>query len=271
MRPFLSRLVVSGFALVLATAAGAATRPVTLALKLPKKPPLPAPEVVALLTAGPIALELADARGAEDPTVVGAQREKGTDLFQWQAAQPVPATVKAMVAAVLEGWSVKLAPQADVTLKLALVKFYVTERSEQFGSTYLADVELVATVVDRSGAVLKSGQGIGHTKEPGPDGKASMFNEAMSLALRAALAEVVGSMSPDAAPPHAEIRPAVTVIDPEALFADLSRLKSAGVTEDVLVVYVAQRKLSRPLTVDEILRWKDAGIPDAAIKAATAP
>jgi hypothetical protein len=46
---------------------------------------------------------------------------------------------------------------------------------------------------------------------------------------------------------------------------------AGGVTEDVLVAYIEQRKLTRPLTVDEILSWKDAGIPDAAIKAATRP
>jgi hypothetical protein len=59
------------------------------------------------------------------------------------------------------------------------------------------------------------------------------------------------------------------VIEPEALFADLVRLKSGDVADDVLVAYVEQRKLSRPLSVDEILQWKSAGIPDAAIKAAT--
>jgi hypothetical protein len=61
------------------------------------------------------------------------------------------------------------------------------------------------------------------------------------------------------------------VIEPEALLADLTRLKTAGATEESLAAYVAGKTLSRPLTVDEILRWKDAGIPDAAIKAAAGP
>ena len=60
-------------------------------------------------------------------------------------------------------------------------------------------------------------------------------------------------------------------LDPEALLSDLTRLLAGGVTEEVLVAYIEQRKLSRPLTVDEILTWKNAGIPDAAIKAATRP
>jgi hypothetical protein len=62
-----------------------------------------------------------------------------------------------------------------------------------------------------------------------------------------------------------------TSIEPAALLADLTRLLAGGVTQDVLVSYIEQRKLTRPLTVDEILQWKNAGIPDAAIKAATRP
>ena len=68
---------------------------------------------------------------------------------------------------------------------------------------------------------------------------------------------------PVAAPP--------ILIEPDALLSDLTRLLAGGVTEDVLVAYIEQRKLSRPLSVDEILQWKNAGIPDAAIKAATSP
>jgi hypothetical protein len=60
-------------------------------------------------------------------------------------------------------------------------------------------------------------------------------------------------------------------IEPETLLADLQRLKAGGMTDEVLVAYVQQRKLVRPLSVDDILRWKNAGIPDAAIKAATRP
>jgi hypothetical protein len=45
-------------------------------------------------------------------------------------------------------------------------------------------------------------------------------------------------------------------------------MKSGGVADDVLAAYVKQRRLARPLTVDEILAWKNAGIPDAVIKLA---
>jgi hypothetical protein len=76
--------------------------------------------------------------------------------------------------------------------------------------------------------------------------------------------------APAPAPASAETTPPVRgAIEPDALLADLTRLKGGGVADDVLLSYVEQRKLTRPLTVDEILRWKNAGIPDAAIRAAT--
>jgi hypothetical protein len=103
-----------------------------------------------------------------------------------------------------------------------------------------------------------------------------MCNEALSFALRRALSQALSSVKLDTEAPAVEppstlaavVSPPMTV-DPEALFADLTRLLAGGVTQDVLVSYIEQRKLSRPLTVDEILQWKNAGIPDAAIKAAT--
>jgi len=66
-------------AILVATAAAAASKPITLELKLPAKPAFPPPEMAALLTAGPLSLVVVDARGSDDPTVVGAQREKGKD------------------------------------------------------------------------------------------------------------------------------------------------------------------------------------------------
>jgi len=47
-------------------------------------------------------------------------------------------------------------------------------------------------------------------------------------------------------------------------------LKSGGMAEDILVSYVRQRRLTAPPTVDDILLWKNKGIPDEVIKAAVA-
>jgi hypothetical protein len=271
-------------AVLFASVAAAASKPVTLELKLPKKsekPVVAPPTMPPLFTAGPISLSVVDSRGAEDPTLVGGQRIKGADVYTWNTAQPVAPAVEAMVTQVLQGWSVRVAPDAEYKLRLALMKYYVNERSDTFGSTYLGEVRFMVSLTDRSDRVLFTGEASGDSKRPGIDARASMCNEALSYALVRALAqglaavklETVASAAPTAgtpAPAPVVVSPE-TVIEPAALLADLTRLLAGGVTPDVLVAYVEQRKLTRPLSVDEILEWKNAGIPDAAIKAATLP
>jgi hypothetical protein len=258
-----ARHVLVASAILASTVAAAASRPITLELKLPAKPVAPRPEIAAALTKGPLSIVVTDARHATDPAIVGAQRAKGSDLYVWRAKQPVAPAVAGFVTLMLEGWSMRVSPGADLGLTLELTRYEVTERSETFGSTYIADVRIKAALSDRAGTVLWTGETAGDAKRPGVDGRASMCNEALSIALRGALAKVLSSVTLVTAAP--------TLIEPGALLADLLRLKAGGVAEDVLVSYVEQRKLSRPLTVDEILQWKDAGIPDAAIKAATRP
>jgi len=255
-------------AVLFASAAGAASKPVTLELKLPKKsdkPVVPPPTMAPLFTAGPISLSVVDARGAEDPTLVGGQRIKGADVYTWNTAQPVAPAVEAMATQVLQGWSVRVAPDAEYKLRLALMKYYVNERSDTFGSTYLGEVRFMVSLTDRADGVLWTGEASGDSKRAGVDARASMCNEALSYALVRALAQGLAAVKLETLAPVAP----ETVIEPDALLADLTRLLAGGVTQDVLVAYVEQRKLSRPLTVDEILQWKNAGIPDAAIKAAT--
>ncbi len=257
-------------AALFASAAGAASKPVTLELKLPKKSEKQAvapPTMAPLFTAGPISLSVEDGRGAEDPAIVGGQRIEGVDVYTWRSARPVAPAVELQVSQLLRGWSVRVAPDADFKLRLALMKYYVNERSDTFGSTYFGEVRFTVSLTDRADRVLWTGEASGESKRPGIDARASMCNEALSYALSRAVAQGLAAVKLETEAPVAP----ETAIEPEALLADLTRLLAGGVTQDVLVAYVEQRKLTRPLTVDEILSWKNAGIPDAAIKVATRP
>jgi hypothetical protein len=254
--------------------AATASKPITLAFTLPKKTAPVHPTVAPALTAGAVRLDLADARGASDPAVVGAQREKGVDIYLWRAQQPVAPAVTGFIEQVLKGWSVQVAPDGDSGLAIKLTRYYVNEKSETFGSDYTAEVGLTVALVDRAGGVLWTREASGVSERTGVDARASTCNELLSLALRDALAEALGS-APAGTPapvPATVVAPTTAPIpvEPGQLLEDLTRLKGGGVTDDVLVSYVKQRKLSRPLTVDEILAWKNAGLPDAAIKAAVA-
>jgi hypothetical protein len=274
MKNFGFRVLIITGAIVTAWVTAAVAKPITLELKILPKPVVVRPEMAALLTAGPLTLDVKDSRGADDPTVVGVLRAKGEDGYRWTTAQPVGPAVKELTTQVLNGWGVHVAPEAEFGLRLELTRFYVTERSDTFGSTYLGDVKFKVTFVDKSGGVLWTGEASGDSKRPGVDERASMCNEALSFALRRALAQALSSVKLETAAPAASAAPAAAgpiVIAPDALLADLTRLKDGGVADDVLVSYVEQRRLSHPLSVDEILAWKNAGIPDAAIKAATRP
>ncbi len=249
-------------------------KPIELQLKLPPKPAFARPEMAPALGQGPIAISLVDARGDEDPSVVGVLREKGVDKYRWSVSEPVAASVAGFVTQLLTDWSVAQAPDGELSLKIELTRYFVTEKPETFGSNYVAEVRFKTSLVERSGHLLWTGESSGEAKRPGVDGRAAMCNEALSIALRSALASALSSVkletpAPAPAAPAASAEPARTTIEPDALLADLTRLKAGGVADDVLVSYVEQRKLSRPLTVDEILRWKNAGIPDAAIKSAS--
>ena len=249
-------------AALFASAAGAASKSVTLELKLPKnseKPAVAPPTLAPLFTAGPISLSVVDTRGPEDPAIVGGQRIKGVGAYTWRSEQPVAPAVESQVNQVLRGWSVRVAPDADFKLRLALMKYYVNERSDTFGSTYLGEVRFMVSLTDSNDGVLWTGEASGESKRQGVDGRASMCNEALSYALSRALAQGLAAVKLE------------TAIEPETLLADLTRLLAGGVAAEVLVAYVEQRNLTRPLTVDEILSWKNAGIPDVAIKAATRP
>jgi len=265
-------LFVPLIATLLAVNASAASKPIALALKLPKKPPYAAPEVPALLAAGPVSLAVDDARKGDNPSIVGVEQEKGHDVYNWTSAQPVAPLVAKMAAGVLAGWSVRVAEGAPLTLKLSMTTFYVTERADTFGSTYFADVHFKATLVDQTGAAIWSGDANGSSKMPGLDGRASEANTAFSIALREALAGMMSSAKLENAAPPVQIMTAPsisTAMSPEKLFSDLTRLKSAGATEDALLEYAQGHKPARALTVEEILQWKNAGLPDAVIKAAT--
>ena len=274
MKNLRSRVLPVVAVLFLSSAVFGASRPITLKLNLPAKPAFPRPEMTALLTAGPLTLEVTDARSGVDLTVVGAQREKGNDVYLWQTAQPVGSAVQAMAAQVLAGWSVRVASEAELGLKLELTSYYVTEKSEMFGSTYVPEVRMKVTLADRAGGRLWAGEASGTAKSPGVDARASMCNEALSVALRAALGNALSQVTLETAKPtvgHPAAGVVAGTIEGATLFAELQRMKGEGATDEALVAYVEAHRPLSALTVDEILSWKNAGIPDAAIKAATRP
>jgi hypothetical protein len=61
---------------------------------------------------------------------------------------------------------------------------------------------------------------------------------------------------------------AAATVSPAVLLTDLVKLKQQGFTTDLLVDYVNQKILTRALSADDLVKWKDAGMPQEVIKAA---
>ena len=249
---------------LLASIAAAATKPITLAYKLPKKTPEVKPALLEALSAGPFRVDVVDARGGSDPAIVGSQTEKGEELYAWRATQPVAPAVAGFAREVLRGWSLQVEAEAGTTLNLKLLRYWVDEKSMTFGSKYVAEVKLEVSLAN-GGVVAWTREATGTSKRDGVDARPAICNEGLSLALRDALVQALGS-----APAEVVVAPAAAAIPAGLpLFDALVRLKMAGASDDAIVTYVREHKPPRPLTVDEILAWKNAGLPDAAIKAAS--
>ena len=257
-------LLIVGAALAGAAVLAAPSRPITLAYKLPKKASLVRPTIPQALLTGPVRVEVVDARNAEDPVLIGAQTDKDDIVYLWRSKSAVPAAVSGFVTAILKGWSVPVG-EGGVTLAVKLEHYRVDEKAATFGSAYAAEVRVSVSLVGPSGEASWTHDGEGKAGYTSIDGRASTCNELLSTALYDAMTQAIGTTEPATAAPKP---PAPEVVEPSALFEELVRLKSGGVGDDVLASYVKQRKLSRALSVDEILTWKNAGIPDAIIKLA---
>jgi hypothetical protein len=267
--------------LVLASTAaiGAGVRPITLQYKPAGRSGPPAPAMSAALTSRTLSLDVVDARNGAEPEIVGAQRAGGKLVYEWRARNPVAEAVAAAAGEVLRGWSMNLAGDADLSLALKLTRYDVTETALTFGSAYHAEVGLTGTLVARGGEVVWSGEALGEAKRSGADGRPGICNELLSRALEQALGRLLGSIEIESAPatgsivtpiiePPAAAPPPPTGLTPAKLLDEIIKLQSGGVGDDVLVAFVKQQQLDAPLTADDVLLWKQKGIPEAAIAAA---
>jgi len=256
--------IATALALAGLAAQAAPSKPITLAYKVPKQASLASPTIPPELRAAPVKVDVIDARGDGDPLVIGAQTEKGVDIYLWRSKQDVAPAVSGFLATMLKGWSVSVAGSGASTLSVKLLRYWVNEKSETFGSNYRATVRLSVSLLDRTGAPLWTHEAEGTAGHSAVDGRESVCNDYLSLALYDAMTQALGSTGVAApASPAAPI-----VVEPQTLLDELVRLKAGGVADDVLLAYAKQRKVSRPLSIDEILAWKNAGMPDAVIKLA---
>jgi len=165
-------------------AVAAPTREITLQRVDGKSVHPQAQAIASVWTGRSLGVTVRDGRQADDPAIVGAQQEKGKLLYEWKSTRPVPDSVRAVVEQTLESWGIGVSPEAPIKLELVLEGLRIDEVPETFGSTYRAEVSLKGGVFDPGGqGSAPSRVFTGSGKTSGPDRRAKLCNEAMSVAL----------------------------------------------------------------------------------------
>ena len=247
------------------------TRAIDLAFVPQESVAAPRPVLAGGMTEGAVRVTVQDARGLTDPRQVGVQIDEGRERYAWIAGQDVPATVGRFVEEVLRGWSMRLDPAAERELALELTRYQVTETDQAVGSTYAADVAFRATL-RRGGQQVWAGSASGEARRYGRGESAANSNEVLSDALKNTLAGLLnhGGLQSAWARDDAPVAtaPAAADLDPAAMLRELLRLRAAGSGTEVLVAFVRQRRMSAPLSADDVLAWKQAGLPEEVVTAA---
>jgi hypothetical protein len=160
----------------------------------------------------------------------------------------------------------------------------VIESNKALGSTYNAEAQFTFQLHDRKGGLLWEGTGAGdatrYGKARSEDNVNEVFSDATQEAFANALADTklqeawLGKSEPISAPTMTQTtsaeRKAGDVLTPEAMLDELVKLQKKGFDADLLVGFVDQKGLSRSLSSDDLVAWKNAGMPEAVIKAALA-
>jgi hypothetical protein len=232
----------------------------------------PTPTLDPMMIRRPVDMIFEDARGLDEPSIVGEGTGDDDELFVWRATNTVKEFGRQVCVRLLTGWGVRMEQGADTVLRIRLNRFNVSERDQAVGSMYVAEVQVTGQIEEKNGAALGNGVGAGDARRYGKKRSGRNSIEVLSDALREAVAKLVDDPV---------LRPAWTgkkttadaggagrVVAPADLLADLVKLKAQGFTSDLLVQFVNQKTLGAALTAEDIVAWKQAGMSETVIRAA---
>jgi hypothetical protein len=208
-------------------------------------------------------MALIDVRELSDRSLVGENRERKTP-------RPIKATTSVAEFATevlqrcLSEWGVRLGA-GDLVLRGEITNLLVTE-----DQTYSTASAIRFRLEDQTGMVVWEGIASGDAHQWGRSFSAENYNEQISDALKKTFASLVSNPGFQKAwagePSVAE----GATVSPAEVKAKVLEMVQAGVGEAVLISYVRGLRISPPLTADEIIAWKRAGITDRVIEAAVA-
>jgi hypothetical protein len=226
----------------------------------------------------PVKLSIADGRTVTDPVIIGESSDDDDRVWPVHAANDLIAWSDEALKKSAADWGVRLSPDAPLALDGRLMRFNLVEKNQAVGSTYNAEAQVAFKLTNVQGQTLWEGTGAGDATRYGKSRSQENASEVLSDALKEAYATVFADPALQNAwlgksGPVASATPAATAgpsVSPGDLLAELVKLKKQGFTTDLLVDYVNQKNLSSKLTADDMVAWKNAGMPQEVIKAALA-
>ncbi len=229
------------------------------------------PTLNAAVTARPVTLSsFEDGRAQQEADVVGQGTDDNDHPFPWRTTDSIPDYARRVLLRAASGWGIRLEDDADLRLAIRLVRFWVQEKDQAVGSTYAAEVRVGFEIRDASDRVLGSGVVFGSTHRYGRKRSADNCNEVLSDAMKEAYAHLFDDASLQTAWSRADANAGGTsqLISASTLLAELVQLKQQGFGPEVLIRYVKLKTISPPLSAQDLLDWKAAGVEDAVTAAA---
>jgi hypothetical protein len=270
--PFAIGLPVLILSMTIGTAAADSIQERTLALQFVPQEATGAssPTLADGMAVRPVALSFEDRRPPSELAVVGEGTDDDDHLFPWRSSTPIPEFAEEVFTRTAQGWGIRIEPGAPLTLVVGLTRFFVSEKDQAVGSSYTADVRLTFELKSRAGNLLGAGASSGSASRYGRKRSAENCNEVLSDAMKEAYAHLFDHSGLQAAWSGKEVHaaPQPRTVSPGALLDEVSGLKEQGFSTEMLILYIKQKTLSAPLSARDLVRWKNAGLPESVIAAA---
>lgn len=136
------------------------------------------------------AIDADDARGLDEPSVVGTGTDDDDSTFRWRTSSDLTAFVAGALRRTAEEWGLRHDPSAPRSLRGSIEEFRVVERNKPVGSSYEASVRLRVTVDGPAGGATSIGSAT--AQRWGRKHSGENASEVLSDALKAAFAAALG-------------------------------------------------------------------------------
>ena len=203
---------------------------------------------------------LVDARALPDLSVVGENREHKTPR-PVKATSSVADFATGVLRQCLGEWGARL-DTGGLVLRGEITNLFVTE-----DQTYSTAVSIRFRLEDGDGKAVWEGIATGDAHQWGRSFEEENYVEEISDALKRTYANLVNVRAFQEAWAGRSLAGADGAMTAEALKGKILEMMKAGVSTETLVSYARGVRLSPPLSGDDILDWKRAGIAESVIRA----